>query len=136
MTVIVCVCDGGGMLFNNRRLSRDRVLMENLSEFIGDGALYISDFSERLFEKTDLCTIVASDPLDCAEKEDFVFVENLSLAQYKNKIDRLVIYKWNRSYPFDFSLDISPEKEKMTLCESTDFKGSSHEEITREIWKK
>ena len=136
MTVIVCICDGGGMLFNNRRLSRDRLLMENLSAFIGDGALYISDFSEHLFEKTDLCTIVASDPLDRAKKEDFVFVENLSLAKYKNKIDRLVIYKWNRSYPFDFSLDISPEKEKMTLTEGTDFKGSSHEEITREIWKR
>ena len=136
MTAIVCICDGGGMLFNNRRLSRDRLLMENLSAFIGDGALYISDFSERLFEKSDLCTIVASEPLDCAKKEDFVFVENQSLAQHKDKIERLVIYKWNRSYPFDFSLDISPEKEKMTLTESGDFKGSSHEKITREIWER
>ena len=86
MTAIVCICDGGGMLFNNRRLSRDRLLMENLSAFIGDGALYISDFSERLFEKSDLCTIVASEPLDCAKKEDFVFVENQSLAQQQHLV--------------------------------------------------
>ena len=136
MTVIVCISDGGGMLFNNRRQSKDSLLIENVSLLVGDGTLYVSSFSERLFENSSLCTIVASDPLKTADREDFVFVENLLLLEYKEKIDRLVIYKWNRLYPFDFRLDINPQKEGMKLCDVLEFEGSSHKKITREIWER
>ena len=135
MNVIVCICDNGGMLFNNRRQSSDKGLLINLSELIVDEALYISDFSERLFEESPICTIASSAPLEFAGEGDFVFIENAHISDYKNKIESLIIYKWNRVYPFSFSLDLSPEKEGMMLEESIDFKGSSHEKITREIWR-
>ena len=134
MNVIVCISENGGMLFNSRRQSSDKALILNLSELIGDEALYISDFSESLFEESPVCTIVSSAPLEFAGKEDFVFVENYRLSNYKSKIDKLIIYRWNRVYPFDFGLDISPQAEKMRLLESSEFPGSSHKKITREIW--
>ena len=52
MTVALCIDDRGGMLFNKRRQSRDRVLVEELVRFAeSEGArILISPFSKLLFE--------------------------------------------------------------------------------------
>ncbi len=136
MTLVVCLSDGGGMIYNNRRLSRDRILMENLSELVGEYTLYISDFSAPLFESSDISAIAVSDPMFSAGDGDFAFVEDRGASKYKEKIKRLVIYRWNRDYPFDMAFDVDPDGEGMELVESVDFAGYSHEKITREIWRR
>lgn len=135
MTVFVCIDDRGGMLFMKRRLSKDRELIADMAKSVGDGILYISDFSESLFSESDVSVLSVSNPLDSAGESDFVFVENLGLKNALPKIRRLVIYKWNRKYPFDFSLDITPEECGFTLKEVYDFKGYSHDKITKEIYE-
>ena len=135
MTVIVCVCDGGGMLFNGRRLSRDAAVIKDVESLVGDGIVFISNFSEKLFEDSSESVISVSDPLESA-KDDFAFIEDMALLPYAEKIDELVIYRWNRRYPFDFKLDIDPEKEGMTLAQTVDIVGNSHAKITRETWRK
>lgn len=136
MTAIVCIEDRGGMTFMRRRLSKDRILTEDIVKTVGDGILYISDFSEALFSESDISVMSVSNPLDSAQGGDFAFIENLGLKSSIEKIERLIIYKWNRRYPFDFSLDIAPEKCGFSLKENYDFKGSSHDKITKEIYEK
>ena len=136
MKIIACLCTKGGLLFNNRRQSRDRVLMQNLSEYVADGAIFINDFSSSLFLNTDMSAIEVSSPLDAAGENDYVFVENLTLSGYESKINEMVIYRWNRDYPADFRLDIKPLDIGLSLVESSEFKGSSHDRITREIYRK
>ena len=134
MTLVVCLSDGGGMIYNNRRLSRDRILMENLCELVGEYTLYISDFSAPLFESSDISVIAVSDPMFSAVDGDFAFVEDRGAREYKDKIKRLVIYRWNRDYPFDMAFDVDPLAEGMELIESVDFAGYSHDKITRETY--
>ena len=136
MTAIVCIEDRGGMTFMRRRLSKDKVLTEDIVKTVGDGILYISDFSESLFAKSDISVMSVSNPLDSAEAGDYAFIENSGLKESLEKIEVLIIYKWNRKYPFDFSLDVEPEKCGFSLKESYDFKGSSHDKITKEIYVK
>ena len=136
MTAIVCIEDRGGMTFMRRRLSKDRILTEDIVKTVGDGILYISDFSETLFAKSDISVMSVSNPLDSAEAGDYAFIENIGLKENLEKIKVLIIYKWNRKYPFDFSLDVEPEKCGFSLKESYDFKGSSHDKITKEIYVK
>jgi hypothetical protein len=136
MTVIICIDDRGGMLFMKRRLSKDRLLIEDVSKMAENAVLYISDFSESLFADSDISTLCVPNPLESAGEEDFAFIENLTLSESIEKIDRLVIYKWNRRYPFDFALDIVPEKQGFRLIESYDFKGYSHDNITKEIYER
>ena len=136
MTAIVCIEDRGGMTFMRRRLSKDRILTEDIVKTVGDGILYISDFSEALFAKSDISVMSVSNPLDSAEAGDYAFIENIGLKESLEKIKVLIIYKWNRKYPFDFSLDVEPEKCGFSLKESYDFKGSSHDKITKEIYVK
>ena len=136
MTVIICIDDRGGMLFMKRRLSKDRLLIEDVSKMTENAVLYISDFSESLFADSDISALCVPNPLESAGEDDFAFIENLTLSESIEKIDRLVIYKWNRRYPFDFALDIVPEKQGFRLIESYDFKGYSHDNITKEIYER
>ena len=136
MTVFVCVDDRGGMTFNSRRQSRDRVVTADIIKSAEDGLLYVSDFSEDLFIDTDACIISTPDPLDAAGVGAYAFVENLPLMPYKDKIKKIIIYKWNRAYPYDTCLDIIPEKEGFTLTRVTEFEGNSHEMITKEEYER
>ena len=133
MIVVVCLCENNGMLFNKRRQSRDKLLIEDLSNVCG-GALFISDFSASLFENSDISCIEASNPLEAADIGDYVFVENMHLSGYEKKIEGMIIYKWNRRYPADFFLDVLPADLDLNLKESSDFAGNSHEKITKEIY--
>jgi hypothetical protein len=136
VTAIVCVSDEGGILFCKRRLSKDRIVTEDIVRLSAGGVIFVSEYSEPLFSESDASIIAVSNPLKSAGEGDFAFVEDVSLAEYKEKIRELVIYRWNRKYPYDTSLDINPEREGMALCQSSEFKGKSHERITREIWRK
>jgi len=135
MTVIVCIDERGGMLFMKRRVSKDRELTHDIIKTVGDGILYISDFSESLFAESDISVMCVSDPLGSAGEDDFVFIENCALSDWVDKIKRLIIYNWNRKYPFDFSLDIRPKEHGFSLVDSYEFKGYSHDKITKEIYQ-
>ncbi len=136
MTVILCIDDRGGMLFNKRRVSRDRAVIKDIEKEAEDGMLYISDFSELLFSESSISVLSVPEPLSAAGKGDYVFVENYTLGGKIDKIDKLIIYKWNRKYPFDFSLDINPPDFGFSLISTCDFKGNSHDKITKEIYIK
>ena len=129
MKIIVCLDDNGGMLFNNRRQSRDRVVYEDIINSLNGEKLFISPFSQLLFEnyKDNICVCE-----DFLEKGNICFVENQSLSQYD--ADEIIVYKWNRAYPADFYCDI--DFSKCSLSEQTEFHGNSHEKITKQIFKR
>lgn len=134
MKTIVCIDDKFGMLFDGKRQSRDRGLIENLLDFVGKERLFISPFSKILFDGKSV--VISDNPLDQAGKGDFVFVEDLFLLPYLDKIEEIIIYKWNRTYPRDVLLDLLPERYGLTLVERLDFVGTSHKKITREVYRK
>lgn len=132
MKIILCVDDDGGMLFNNRRQSKDILLLDKIKEIVGDNKLWISEFSKSLFSDG---AYVDSEMLDKALEQDFCFVENLYLAPYIEKIDMIYLFKWNRRYPSDKKIDISIA-DIFHFVRSEDFLGNSHEKITLEVWTK
>lgn len=136
MTVFLCTDDRGGMLFNKRRQSRDSAVIADIARSVNDSLLYISDFSEALFSDSEISVISVPDPLAAAKTEGCVFVENLHISDFIGQIDTLIIYRWNKKYPYDFSLDVVPQECGFSICESYDFEGTSHEKITKEVYKK
>ncbi len=138
MKVIICLDDNSGMLFNNRRQSRDSLVLEDIREDMKalGGVLYITPFSEKLFSQSGMDFTVCENMLDIAKREDTCFVENLRLCESLGRIDEITVYRWNRKYPSDFSLDIDIEKCGYRKKESKEFTGSSHEKITKETFIK
>lgn len=137
MKVIICVDDNNGMMFNNRRQSRDRILIDNVVQNVVGGNLLMAPYSEPLFKDSDIDSFFLSeDILEEAAPEDFCFIENKAILPYSDRIDELIIYRWNRVYPADMYLDIQPEALSLKLVSTTEFAGSSHEKITKELYKK
>ena len=133
--VAVCVDDKLGMLFFGKRQSRDRVLIEELIEYAEGRKIYINSFSKLLFPN-DETVKVCEDPLAEAKDGDVCFIENLPLAPHTGKISTLIIYRWNRAYPTDKKLDVSPSAHGFKLISVKEFAGSSHEKITKEIYER
>lgn len=135
MIVIACIDNDNGMMFNNRRQSQDRILREHILKLTKDSNLYMNSYSYDQFSNDDNIQniIVDEDFLRKASKEDYCFVENLSLSNYLNDIDKIILYKWNRDYPSDFKLDITMD-ETWKLIHTEEFKGSSHDKITEETY--
>lgn len=136
MIAVVCVSDGGGMTFAKRRVSRDKAVVKDISDLADGRAVFMTEYSARLFEESGASVIAVSEPLASAGEDDVAFSEETGLLPYKDKMEALVIYRWNRKYPFETALDIDPEREGMTLAQTCDFVGNAHEKITREIWKR
>ena len=136
MKLVFCVDDRGGMLFNKRRVSRDKLMVSDLAEYIGNDALYLTPYSEELFLEQSLNIIVSENALKFAEDDDFVFVETEEPSAYMAAAKEIIIYKWNRRYPFDLALKASPLEFGFKLESVCEFRGNAHDKITREVYKK
>ena len=136
MKIIVCLDDKGGMLFNNRRQSRDRELNADVIAMTRNSRLCIEPYSMLLFEGSEANIRCERDFLDMADESDYCFVENRALAPYADRIDEIVVYHWNRRYPTDMFFDIDLQKEGFELISTDEFKGYSHDKITKEIFRR
>ncbi len=141
MTVFICLDDNNGQMFNRRRQSRDRTVTEDILSTSRGHRLYISSYSKPLLDsvlqdENTAADITVDDAFpETAPENAFCFAEDIPMSKLIDKTDRLIIYRWNRVYPKDVSLDIKPEDSfKLTGC--SEFKGYSHEKITREVYER
>ena len=130
MKIAICIDDKNGLGFNKRRQSRDRLLIENLIASADGGKIFISSYSAPLFADFPDKIEVRDDFLEAAGDSDICFVEDRDITPYADRIDYIILYRWNRHYPADrwLELDIS----QYSLVSSVEFAGSSHDLITRE----
>ncbi len=126
MKLIVCLDDKNGMMFNKRRQSRDRVLIENMLELCKDEQLYVNEYSAKLFPENSVK--ICEKPEDI--EKGYFFAENIF--PNEENYEEIIVYKWNRVYPADVYFNNDLKNWKLT--EAVDFEGSSHEKITREIY--
>jgi len=135
MFLITAVDDSGGLLFNQRRQSQDRLLRARILDLTGDAPLWMDAYSAGLFEPPAANIRVAEDFLDQAGAGEYCLLEDREAAPYLDKIEKIILYRWNRAYPGDFFFDIDLN-EGWRKISSTDFPGSSHEKITEEVYVK
>lgn len=130
MTLVACVDDGMGLLFHGRRQSQDRILREKLLEMV-DTHLNMSLYSGRLFGQHQ--KITAQDSyLEQSASDDWIFAEDLAYLSRADGFDRLILFRWNRAYPSDVRF-VFPGQWRLVSRE--DFAGSSHPNITMEVYQ-
>lgn len=133
MKLIAVLDNAGGMLFNQRRQSQDRILREHILTKFQPEKLWMNAFTFDQFSECDApCICVSESCLEEASEGDYIFIENLPASDYLDKIEQIILYKWNRDYPADFYFDLSLENWKLSTIE--EFPGYSHELITEEIY--
>lgn len=136
ITVAVCVDDQNGMGFGDRRQSRDRELISDfMQECSSEKTICIGEYSRGLFESYPQVTVLDDLLAQCPDG-GVCFAELQLLKPFLEEIETLILYRWNRLYPADLYFDLQPEKNGFFLTSSCDFVGSSHDKITKEIYRK
>ena len=148
MKIIVCVDNQNGMMFNHRRQSQDRALRKRILELTGGKKLWMNAYSQKQFLQVNgnmpkeqeqsgqlgqSGQIQADEAfLEKAGPGEPCFVEDRSVAPFAGRVERVVLYRWDRAYPADLYWDLS--LEGWTLARREEFPGSSHEIITKEVY--
>ena len=88
----------------------------------------------RVFRSGKVTLQAAADFLEQAGEGEYCFVENTGLQAVEAKIEKIIVFWWNRHYPSDrkFDLDLS----KWNKVSEEEFAGYSHEKITKEVYEK
>ena len=123
------------MLFNNRRLSRDAMVFEDIKTYLS-GTLKINSFSEKLVAASGVNYEIFNNFVTNPDSESFYYIENISVKENLDKINRIIVYWWNRKYPSDTKLDFDPLECGYKSISVYEFVGKSHEKITREIFER
>ena len=134
MIVAVCLDVSGGMMFHGRRQSRDRAVADRLTQICAGKKLWMNLYSKGLYGS--LCGMeIAADPayLERAKAGEYCLVESDRLAPYLEKIEKLIVFWWNRKYPSDVWLDL--DLAEWEIIERREFCGSSHDKITEEVYR-
>ncbi len=125
---IICLDDNNGMLFNNRRQSRDSAVITDIIKDLNEEKLNILPFSQQLFEGlTDNINIVST-----INENGIYFAENIDIVPFAGKADEIIVYRWNRIYPSDFTCDVDFSCFK--IIKQSEFKGSSHDKISKTVY--
>jgi len=132
MILAVCVDDKGGMMFNRRRQSRDKAQQADLLEWCAGRKLWISPYSAPVFEGALACEDEAF--LEKAGPGEVCFVEDRSVKEAADRVETVILYRWNRTYPADLSFDL--DLSDFYLETAVEFPGNSHEKVTREIYQR
>jgi len=135
MIIIVCLDDRDGMLFAGRRQSKDSLLRENMLDLCHGKPLWMNPYSASQFPELPSNIRVSEDFLSLAGEGEYCFVENADISTMAHKAERFVIYRWNRHYPSDTQFPIHLFSSRWHQVSTSDFPGSSHERISREVYE-
>lgn len=141
MIAYMIIDDQNGTMFNHRRQSQDRILRQNMLKDCTNSRLWISEYSKSLFlDESGAISpnnvIVDNLFMEKAEDNDCCFIEDIDITSDLERIDTLVLYKWNCSYPADTFFDTSFLNIGWKKFSLNHFKGSSHNKIFKEVWKR
>ncbi len=136
MHLITCADDRLGMMFNHRRLSKDRAVAERVLAITAGRPLYLSSYSLGFFSDVGSGEnfVVTPDCLTEAGPDTYCFAEDGDFSAVEDNIQTLTLFRWNRHYPSNRKLSLNWETFKLRVVE--EFSGFSHEKISKEVYQK
>ena len=132
LTGIIALDDRNGYSLFGKRLSKDRKMLEDMTGLLEVGqCLYVSQYSLGIFSEDLRRHLICSLP-DTVSDDGMIFFEASDFSSFG--LDRLIVYRWNRHYPSD--VKYNPYLHGWKKISSYDFRGYSHEKITREVYER
>lgn len=133
MVLCICLDNRNGISFNHRRQSADRLVYERILSLAGEGNLWIRPYSVQKFPSDRVK--ITDDFSTITDEAAWCFAEDDSILPLLERFDRLMVYRWNRDYPYDV---VFPQccLDMYQLSDTCDFPGNSHDNITEELYLK
>ena len=133
MKLIFCIDEKKGMMFFGKRQSQDSVLREWIVAHTAGSKLWMSSYSAKQFKELE-GYIVDDDYVSKATVGDYCFIEDKGYTL--ENVSEIILCHWNRRYQADKVFDIDLKANCFKKVDSLDIKGSSHDKITIETYKK
>ena len=126
MTIVICLDNNNGYQFGGKRQSADREVRNRILEL--DTVIRCDAYTASQVDEANRGRLyVGDDYLNTINGTCFVEKADVSCLKY----DRLVVFRWNRSYPTTKKF-AAPEGFRSVSKE--DFTGYSHDRITMEVY--
>ena len=133
--MIACVDGRNGMAFHNRRQSQDRLARWDILKEAGRAPLWVNAVTARQFTDGQQSRLRIDEAfLDRAGSGEFCFVETQPLANCEDRLEQIILFRWNRLYPADTWLDLPLSRHGWHVAERRDFPAFSHKKITQEVY--
>ena len=127
MIVITCLDQKNGMMFNHRRQSQDSVLREHVAKLVANLPLWMNHYSASQFDTESIPNLKIVDAF---------LQEDAPLAPFEKWIERIAIFRWDRTYPADRYFDLQLGSGQWHLVGTSEFAGHSHDLITMEVYER
>ena len=135
MILALCADKKDGMAFHRRRQSLDRAVRADLLTMAAGSPIWMTPYSALQFTEPDAVLRLSEAPLSQAGPGAWCFAEFPPLAPALERIERLVLYRWDRVYPADQRLDLNLERD-FRLVSAQDFPGHAHQIVTKEVYQR
>lgn len=133
MKLIFCIDDKNGMMFFGKRQSQDNILRKWIIEHTAGSRLWMSSYSAKQFND-QTCYVVDDNYMINASIGDYCFIEDKGYNL--ETVSEIILCKWNRKYQADIAFSIDLKANGFRKVSSEDIRGSSHDKITIETYKK
>ena len=108
-----------------------------LIDLCGVSTLWMNGYSSKQFKDEMVPNIQVDEKyLDKAGANDYCFVEDQDILPYADKIQEIILCRWNRTYPADTFLKIPGNAADWQISVLEEFSGKSHKKITVEQWRR
>lgn len=134
MILALCADQKNGMAFHRRRQSLDRAVRADLLAMAAGKPIWMTAYSARQFTESEAVLRLSEAPQSQAGPGELCFVEFPPLAPVLERIESLVLYRWDRIYPADQRLDLD-FNGKFHLVSALAFSGHAHKTITKEVYQ-
>ena len=134
MKLVVCLDENKGIRFFGKRQSQDELQRKNLFELIGNAKLFLTKYSYDLYTDFEFNFEIIDENTEIVEDAVFLY-EGEFLERFLPYVDEIIVYFWNRDYPFDETFE-EFLNDDWKAREIFEFKGKSHEKITRKMFLK
>ena len=129
MTVIVCLDNANGMMFNHRRQSRDANVVKDVLKTINGASLLIAPYSEPLFSQAECSVSISDSFLADADAKDYCFVDLKTHLLQSSK-------KRSQSWSFINGTEITPQIFILTLTTQTITSSKPHLTLSAPLTKR
>lgn len=136
MNLISCVDNRLGILFNHRRVSQDKTIIENIEQWAKNIPLYVDSYSFELFQTAHLTQLHLNQHLPSRSLQGWQFIEQQNIDIPFQQGDQWMIYYFNRNYPSDHKLPIDlNHSSNWSIIDVSPFVGQAHDKITRVLYQ-
>lgn len=139
MILISCIDDRGGLLFHGRRLSRDRVLCQDVLRTCAGSPLWMAPGSRSLFSSLrdglSSSILTSEDFLAQAAPGEFCFLEDRPIRPFLDGWSPWSSITGTAATPQTCFWTWTPAALGWSLLGREEFPGSSHKKITKEVYR-